>query len=234
MKAVAGIFKNSAVLTTLLVVVVVGGGYGGFQYYQSRQEINRLKQNPQAETQAEVKKLTELVGKLMELPQETPTVATVTDKSKLKDQPFFARAQNGDKVLIYTQARKAILYSPKLNKVIDVAPVNIGQTQPASQVRVALYNGTQTVGLTNTVEKDLKDKINNVDVVAKQNAGNNTYQKSVVVDLTGGKQKQAAEQLAKVLGASVGPLPEGEEKPEDVDLLVILGEKPSESTPSAQ
>ena len=68
------------------------------------------------------------VGKLIMLPEgEIPTVATVTDPESLKDQPFFVNAMVGDKVLIYTNARKAILFRSSENKLVDVAPLNIEQ-----------------------------------------------------------------------------------------------------------
>jgi len=70
-----------------------------------------------------------MVGKLMELPHETPTIATVTDVNKLEDQPFFAKAQNGDKVLIFSAAQRAIIYRPSTNKVIDITPI---QTAPSA------------------------------------------------------------------------------------------------------
>lgn len=111
-------------VVAVLVLALAGGGYYFFNQYQKNQAQSA---NPQAQTQEEVKRLVAEVGKLIELPQgEDPTVATVTDVSKLAGQPFFQRARNGDKVLIYTNARKAVLYSPGLKKVIDVAPVNIG------------------------------------------------------------------------------------------------------------
>lgn len=106
----------------IIVVLVLGGG-GVYFYNQSQKSAAN---SPQA-AQAEVKRLVAEVGKLIELPTgEDPTVATVTDITKLKDQPFFAKAKNGDKVLIYTNARKAILYDPQAKKVIDIAPINIG------------------------------------------------------------------------------------------------------------
>ncbi len=76
--------------------------------------------------------LVEKVGKLIMLPtDETPSIATVSDPEKLKkDQPFFANAKVGDKVLIYATARKAIMYSPSENKIVEVAPLLIGNPLP--------------------------------------------------------------------------------------------------------
>ena len=66
----------------------------------------------------------------MVLPQnEEPTTATVSDTAKLKDQPFFKNAKNGDVVLIYTKAQIAILYDRKIDKIIAVAPINLGTSQ---------------------------------------------------------------------------------------------------------
>ena len=78
--------------------------------------------NPDAALQKEAKILTDRIGKFMELPvDEQPTLATVTDQEKLKSQNFFTHAQNGDKLLVYPKARKAILYRPSTKKVIEVS-----------------------------------------------------------------------------------------------------------------
>jgi hypothetical protein len=83
-------------------------------------EWKEFKSGRNVAAQDEVSAITNKIGKFMELPSdEVPTVATVSDREKLKGQPFFARAQNGDKVLIYTKAQKAILYRPSENKVIE-------------------------------------------------------------------------------------------------------------------
>jgi hypothetical protein len=64
------------------------------------------------------------VGKLMLLPQgETPVLAAVSDPNALSSQAFFKNAKIGDVVLMYGQARRAILYDPAADKVIEVAPI---------------------------------------------------------------------------------------------------------------
>jgi hypothetical protein len=111
------------VLAILVGVAVLSLGTAGYFY----NEYSGLKQNPNKVAQDDVNKLVAQVSKLIVLPEgETPTVATVADPEKLKDQPFFAKAQKGDRVLIYTNHKKAILYNPKDNKIVEVAPINIG------------------------------------------------------------------------------------------------------------
>lgn len=72
----------------------------------------------------EAEELVERVGKLILLPSGSPTIATVSDRDQLVvGQPFFSNAVNGDKVLIYTSSKKAILYRPSTNMIIEVGPV---------------------------------------------------------------------------------------------------------------
>lgn len=108
------------------IIAVVAILLAGYFYAQ----IHTLKKNPNVAAQAEVADLVSKIGKLVLLPEgETPTVATVSDPEALKDQAFFAQAVKGDKVLIYAQAKKAILYSVSMNKIIEVAPLNIGNAK---------------------------------------------------------------------------------------------------------
>lgn len=206
------------VLVGALVLLVLGGG--GYFYYQTQKNQAA---NPQASAQEEVKKVVLEVGKLIDLPAgEDPTIATVTDITKLKDQPFFQKAKNGDKVLIYTNARKAILYDPVAKKVLDVAPINIGTGSAQTvQPKVVLRNGTTTAGLTTKVETELKNKVADLNVVTKENAAND-YDKTIVVALNDAGQDLAAN-LAKLLNASTSALPAGESKPKSGDILILLG-----------
>ena len=207
-------------LGLVVVIAIVVAVYFYLQYQKNQ---------PQANEQA-VQSLVAEVSKLIELPTgEQPTVATVSDINKLKNQTFFAHAKNGDKVLIYTKAQKAILYDPTERKIVEVGPINLTQTSPtpamsptSAPVMVALYNGTTTTGLTSIVEKKLKTLEPNVTVVVRDNASKATYVKTTVIDLSGKHAPEAAA-LAKDLDGTVGSLPKGEEKPAKGDILVILG-----------
>lgn len=134
-----GLPKNQHQLFIWLIVIILliaAAGTAAYyinKYNESQKQVEKLASNPTLTAQQQQQDLINKVGKLTVLPKnETPTVATVTDITKLKDQPFFANAQNGDKVLIYTQAKQAYLYRPSTNKLINIAPVNIGNNQTSS------------------------------------------------------------------------------------------------------
>lgn len=212
-------------------VIVIAALVPSVYFYTQYQQAQARLTNPNLFATEEAKKYVAQVAKLMILPSgETPTLATVNDKDKLKGQAFFANAQNGDKVLIYTTAKKAILFRPSANKIIDVAPINISPTATgsaqtgtpdAATIKFTIRNGTNVVGLTKTYETELKSKVTNAEVVDRDNANTKDYAKSFLVDVKGTNSAEAS-QLAASLGLTVSPLPAGESTPSS-DFLVILG-----------
>ncbi len=69
------------------------------------------------------------IGNHVTLPVgEEPVFATVTDPLKLADQPFFLSAETGDKVLVFPKAKKAILYRPSTDRIIEMMPIDLGAT----------------------------------------------------------------------------------------------------------
>jgi hypothetical protein len=113
------------ILAAIVLVAAIGSAVTFYLMYdKANRELVTLKQNPQSATEKEAKEIIEKVGKLVDLPtDETPQVATVSNLERLKEQPFFAKAKIGDKVLIYPINKKAILYDPVANKVLEIGPI---------------------------------------------------------------------------------------------------------------
>ncbi len=115
--------KKLIYVVLILILAAIPTIYFYVQNKNTQNKLNNLQGNSQ--TSASVDAVVKQVGKLVILPSgETPTLATVTDVGKLKGQPFFANAANGDKVLVYSKAGKAILYRPSVNKIVEMAPLN--------------------------------------------------------------------------------------------------------------
>lgn len=225
-----GKYKN--LIAVLAVIAVVGIGISAFLFYQyttSQKELANIKKaaasqknNPEG-----VAKIVAEVGKIMKLPEgELPTMATISDVSKLKEQAFFRNSKNGDVLLVYNKAGKAILYSPADKKIVEVAPISGVYNPTVSpspfQPKVLLRNGTMTSTLPAKVEGEIKKVFPTLIVTGKENAARDTYDKTVIVVLNQAA-KETAQNLIKTLSATSGDLPSAEKKPTDVDILIILG-----------
>jgi hypothetical protein len=220
------------ILTMLTTIGIITGVY----YF--RQSVHQTSSMPgqTQETNVKIVDIVSRVGKLMELPEGVPTVATVTDVTKLANQPFFERAANGDIVLVYEDTRKAIMYRPSTNRIIEVATITLGQNLLADQpaptptptpgptpipVRVAIRNGTATIGLSKKLEDELMSKRGNITVVEKDNAKDSDWRSTAVVDVTG-KNEKATSEIANLISARIVTIPDNEPKPQ-ADILIIIG-----------
>lgn len=115
-------------IIALSILLVSALGVAAYFYIESRKDSTD-------DASREVEELVARVGRHIVLPEgETPTIATVSDPERLKDQPFFANAKEGDKALIYTGARKAYLYDPVEDKLLEVAPLTVG-TDTSAEVQ---------------------------------------------------------------------------------------------------
>ena len=122
---------NKLVITLLVLLLLASVGAAAFFYLQWA----KYKNNPNKVSEDDLQQTIDEIGQLIVLPTgEKPTVATVSDPEKLKDQPFFAHAKTGDKVLFYQNARKAYLYDPVARKLIDVSTIanSANQTPPST------------------------------------------------------------------------------------------------------
>jgi hypothetical protein len=220
------------VVTILVTTSLALAGYFYYLYQQTNAKAN------------EVESTIEDISRHIKLPEgEVPTLATVADKKKLSEQEFFKLAENGDKVLIYKQAQKAILYRPSIDRIIDIAPVRStegeGTVRPTpapttitTRTSVMLLNGTTTTGVTNSIEESLKKQFSeSLNIVEKDNAQRDNYAETLVIVLNNEKREQGVE-IARHLAGRITELPEGEIRP-DVDILVIIGQAQQDTpTPS--
>jgi hypothetical protein len=199
--------------TLLVIGLIIFGGYFFKKY-------NDLKKNPPSADQAaqvQIDRYISEVGKLYALPKnEKPSsVVTVKDKSKLNDQPFFDDAENGDVVLLFTKAKIGILYRPSTKKLINVRPLNVDSKNASIKI---IGDQISREAAEKSILTKYKDQVT---IKAKTDAKTNPV--GITVVDVGGTHGQLAAQIASDLKGSVGNLPAGEEKPADVDILVITG-----------
>lgn len=229
--------RTKTVVIVLSILLFLALAIAGYFFYQ-------FKFASPVSGEDEITRLTKTLGEMIVLPEgETPTLATVTDKEKLADQPFFQKADNGDKVLIYSLSGKAILYRPSTEKIVDITTINVNQpavapkepaaapvSQPtateASKVTATLYNGSAKIGVTNKLEDEIEAEFSNIDVIAKETAAKNDYQGNLIIDLSG-RNAEMAKKLAESYSGTVGTMPGGEALPVDTDILFIVGNKPA-------
>ena len=197
--------KLSPVLIVLTIIGVGASGYFFYQYQRINEELGSIKNKPE-----EGRVLIDEISRLISLPTgEDPAIATV----------------DGNKILYFTKAKKAIIYDPVSRKIVDVATFNINSTATTSataSIKIVLRNGTRTTGLTTKAEPDIKKSITNASIITKENAAVQTYEKTIIVILND-SAKDAATKLAKDLNITTSDLPSREAKPKEGDILVILG-----------
>ena len=219
-------------IVVILVLVTIGIVY---VVYSEKQKATA------AAALNEVQGLVDALSKITELPNEQPTIATVTDKEKLKQYPFFTKAESGDKVLIFNQAKKAYLYRPSSGKLIEVGPITLADqtatpsatlnessssaSQSATQKTISLtiLNGTKTVGLASRIQKDIEanSELKNFKVKTKGNAKKD-YPKTLIT-VSNPQFESDAKLLAKSLNAEIVTFPGGED-PSSTDITIFLGE----------
>lgn len=221
--------RNKSIIAILIVIVILALAGAGFMYYQYQKTASELKKvktqtaaSSSTPKEDEVKKIVAEVAKLARLPEnEIPSIATITDVSKLKDQPFFKDAKNGDILLVFNTSGKAVLYDPKEKKIVDVTTLSTSSSFN-QQFKVVIRNGTSTQNLAGKLETDLKKALGVVNVTAKENAQKQTYEKTIVI-LLNKDASEFASNITKAINAQIAEMPADEPKPTGVDVLIIIG-----------
>lgn len=117
-----------------LLLLLFGITFFGL-YLNARKKLENITPAPfiQAPTPdaAQINKIIQQAGKHILLPTGIPQVITVSNVDTLKkSQPFFSQAQNGNKLLIYSN--KVIIYDPIGDRIIDVAYIKPSEASKPS------------------------------------------------------------------------------------------------------
>ena len=118
--------------TIIIAIFLIIGWFGAIYFYN---QYNEIASDPQLVAQKQSAKLLVDLSSIMELPEnELPSISTVTDISALTGNPFFARAQNGDVLIVYTQGQQAIIFRPSMKKIINVGAYVPEQSVPRKAI----------------------------------------------------------------------------------------------------
>ena len=129
----------------LIVILAIGFVYYFAQYQKLSKDPNALAKEKTAQV---IKKISELAV----VPTDPNAVlASVSDITKLKGQTFFDNAQNGDQIVIFPSAMRAVLYRPSVDKIINIGPLASSPTSSTD----GLAN-TQTAGTTSPTKTTAK------------------------------------------------------------------------------
>ncbi len=223
-------------LFLVLLVLALAGTLG--KLYMDYQDIKAAKENLEKKSQLvnadptmlSDEELMNYLAQKVQLPGGTSSVATVKDVDSLKQRdPFFAKAENGDKVVLFD--REALLYRPLTDKIINFGPTSdssvasstlsgaASSTAPTTgaSISIEIRNGTQTNGLAGQWKTKLSaNKLFNV--VKVGNAAKDTYTQTYLVNL-GSKDVSALERELGVTATKT--LPEGEAASSQEVLIIV-------------
>jgi hypothetical protein len=115
--------KNVLIIITLIIITI-----GVYVFVKKDTSVILDDQNTLEDQELIQKDIDDLVQKVSThylLPTgEEPVVATVTDAQALSvEQEFYKDVENGDRVMLYIQNKRAINYSPSRDIIINVGPI---------------------------------------------------------------------------------------------------------------
>lgn len=235
------------VFALLFVVIVIGGSFLLWQNYQLKANAsdNIVDELGNQNGELSADDIIALVAKVSEhimLPaDEEPTIATIVDAAQLsQDQAFYRNVQDGDKVLIYMNAQKALVYRESEDLLINVGPVYTNEpeeTVPVEEIpeepvieqseepiTIEIRNGSKTAGVAGSLSEKLSEN-ESYNIIDIGDANVKTYEESVIVNLTTGNKDAQLSSLLSDMGIAEALIefPEGVDETE-AEILIIIGE----------
>lgn len=116
--------KRKIAIVALVGMVIIFAISAGFFIWQQKNTKTQAAPKKETAEQTSTRILRE-VSKIYALPKdEEPSVAAIEDSSKLNGQTFFDQAQDGDYLLVYPDAKLALIYRAQVGQLINVGPIS--------------------------------------------------------------------------------------------------------------
>lgn len=108
--------KRRILIAVLLILFIAMTCVSLLLFIKYRHETSS---NPASQQQ----QLTRELSQVAEVPSEQPAISTVLNSSKLTNPILAKHAHNGDKLFIYPNSKRLILYRPSDRKVVDMLTI---------------------------------------------------------------------------------------------------------------
>lgn len=135
------------ILSILIVLVIILLGYAVYNKFYTK-TIYKGQQLPEKEVKSLVKK----VSKIINVPEEIPVIVEIENAETIMlEQKFYAGSKDGDYLIMFPAAQKAMIYRKKENKLINVGPIIVDQPNTTKQVNPVEGDKTEKATTTKTI-----------------------------------------------------------------------------------
>lgn len=185
----------------------------------------KITSHPVSSSQKDLNKVKSQVGKLILLPtDEQPTLATVTDRAKLKDKFLAAKSETGDRVLIYTKNKLVIIYRPNINKIVAVGLLTADPALPESKgATLTVLDSTNDPSRKQNIINKIKTAYPDIKITDGGKADVTNLPNTIVIDNTAPSRKSNLQvALENIIPGKEGIIPLGQTRP-STDMTIIVG-----------
>jgi hypothetical protein len=142
--------SHKKIISILIIIIIVLLGYAVYdKFFATTMPEGQL-------SEKQIKSLVVKVSKLINVPEELPVVATIIKAEELMvEQKFYTGSKDGDYLIVFPTAQKAMIYRKDEDKLINVGPIIVDQpatTTPA--VNAPKAAATTTVKATSTSDEE--------------------------------------------------------------------------------
>ena len=145
------VFRGIQIL--FYIVILAGLGWSFKSYQNAKREIMQLSSlNGQTDLRnKQVEQLVAKAGKHVILPEEQPVVVNIENaRAMAQEEPFYKDARDNDKVLVFAKEKKALIYRPDEDIIVNMGPVYVegdGRAQekrgPLEKITLEVRNGSE-------------------------------------------------------------------------------------------